>query len=266
MASTQKPISSSQILIIFHLCFVFSIICWMVADPFFGEMYLYRKRALLYQQAMGSEELIARVAPKDQQTLHQNQTQFAALHPSQKMEIQTAYGALQDHMNRPFFTKISESLDLLFFSSPAILRAWITLSLILCFLLLFHVSFSKQALWIIPILATLFAFDNFSYAPTLPIEPDSALFPTENELIKSPLSPDIGKQQKELQSAWEHYLFERWGNEDGPYQFLLARLHALKERFPPSSLERYRAKQNPFFLLIFVGWNLVFAFCSPKSS
>src|SRR5690606_22300560 len=118
----------------------------------------------------------------------------------------------------------------------------------LAIMLLLHVAGAPQAVWLLPLAAIAYGVDNHFYAPAIAPSADYALYPTENEIVKTylqdPLPSGISQQQEQLTLAWQRYIVDQWSSlplaaesedfamrlEDGEYRFTLARLQSLIEQ------------------------------------
>lgn len=267
--------TSARLCAIIQLCLAFSILLWNAALPFTGELFTIKSKLVLYQDVMGT-------TAKDQLSIEKrlrlarNQERFEQLPPKQAKTIIRGLESTQKQLQRSFFNKIKQAIHILFFEIPFYEQVWLLLSFILPILLLKRTEGVVQVIWVLPLLAALYAVDNRMHGQPPLRAPDTHLFPTEHILIKDhlkePLSENIFEQQIQLQKAWKLYLIKEWNKslpspeleiadqqaENGEFAFNLARLNLIAK-------EEIRTKptigiQEPLPLLaLYFFWNVFFA-------
>ena len=145
----------------------------------------------------------------------------------QKEQLKSELKDLQEHLGESFFKKSSKAFSILFFEMPIYERLWLLLSLIVPIMLLKKVDGAAQLVWLLPLLAAFYAFDNRWHGSSPAPASDYQLFPTEKTLVENylnePLSPNIFEQQGQLQKAWKEYLIQVW-NKQAPRRSYTVRL------------------------------------------
>ncbi len=252
----------ARVLAILQLCIAFSVICYNLGTPFLGEVFEVREQQSLYQSIM-------------------NNHLFHELNGLEQDTIMEGYQQLLAYGNRSFWQKMSEALRLFFADIPPFKLAWVFLSVIVPIMLLKKVEGAKLAVWLIPLVTVLYSIDSLMFYPEQPVLKEQQLFPSEEYLVDryldNPLSSSITGQQEELKQAWNRYLVVEWSDESpdnesqlypnkvnlGAFAFNLARLEARKE--DQGIVPLYEWKQSLFVLLLYMGWNIYFAFSVTRS-
>jgi hypothetical protein len=247
-----------RLLLILQLCLSFSILLYFLGFPFFGSHFFYQSELLLVESAMGKQDLLAKLDPDKAQTHKESslykRNGFTRLPIEDQALLNLRKQAINDHFASSFITKLFEGLKQLA-KIPLPLLIWTPLAIILPILLLLKNDRASQYLMLLPLLTLIFAAQNFIFG-TVP--PDTVLFPTEKQL--SQIAPG-----ESMQSGWEKYLITHWGapSENEEEQLALA-----EQRFQVRWIEKrsidpassWNEKMNPWILLLFVAWNLYFAF------
>lgn len=269
-----------RIMAILQLCIIFTVIMSSGGYPFMGELFSYKSKALLYHVVMGDTTLISSIegtnAALYKNKLERNKHRFSLLPEEQQEKLLSQYKILSIHSEKPFWNKIKRSFQILIFELPAFERAWLLFSLIISILLLLHVENASKAAWLLPFIVVCYIWNNQLYGDAPYNAPDTALFPTEElivrEYMQEPLSDNIMEQQPQLLMGWKRYLVQKWTDEQHPsedsiifeqqvekgeFAFNVARLESLST----DSIE-----QNPFHQKISLGlaalfffWNVLFA-------
>lgn len=258
---------------IIQLCLAFMIILWNASQPFMGEIFTYKSQMLIYQDVMGISKLSDSVDTITRR--ERNQQRFEALSPAEKTQLTQYYRELLKLSQRTFIEKFGRSLHILAFEIPFYEQLWLILSLILPILLLKRIEGAEQAIWLLPLLSCVYAFDNHRYGRYAPPSAEAQLFPSEyvlmNEYLKQPLSSDLLEQKEQLLAAWRLYLIQEWtsplkGNlsidqssEEGEFAFNIARIKSLP---PPKNIlagKTQTNKESKFILALYLFWNLFFA-------
>lgn len=265
----------ARVCAIIQLCLAFVVILWNASQPFMGELFTYKSQMLIYQDVIGiskSTDSAETIARKER-----NHHRFETLLTSEKAQLARYYGELQQLSQRTFLEKFERSLHILAFEIPFNEQLWLGLSLILPILLLKRIEGTEQAIWLLPLLTCIYAFDNYKYAPPATLSAEAKLFPSEyvllNEYLKQPLSSELLKQKEQLLSAWKLYLVQEWSSrfslnknsdieqlaEEGEFAFNIARIKSLP---PPKNIIAGKAqagKENLFILTLYLFWNFFFA-------
>lgn len=229
---------------------------------------------LLYHQVMGSPTLSQSV---DQSRLNRNAERFATLPQAQQLQFITQHDQLQAKANRSFWEKLWSSLHILVIELPVLERVWIVFSVAIALLLLLRIEGAVQAVWLLPLIVALYAYDNTQHAPAATPRASDLLFPSETYLIehylKQPLSNRISEQHDQLLKGWQFYLIEEWLHETpvsdpkqfamqverGQFAFDVARLeHSISDQKVTSPFYK---KEPPLLLVGYLIWNLFLAWC-----
>lgn len=260
---------------IIQLCLAFIVILWNLSQPFMGELFAFKSQILLYQDVMG-------ISPKQetvekQARMRHNAERFQALPLEEKQLILKSYQKLEALLERSFFTKMGRSLHILFFEMPTYEQVWLLLSIVLPILLLKRVEGASQAIWLLPLLTSFYAYDNQLFGrPTSPTA-EARLFPSEEVIVahylSEPLSKNVFGQSEQLLRGWKRYLVKEWTKEQpssdslvfnqqaekGEFLFTLARLKALPA--PNKMLSSKPPAKEPISLLaVYLFWNFFFAY------
>jgi hypothetical protein len=260
----------ARICAIIQLCLVFTVILWNAAQPFAGDLFNQKSRALLYQDVMGIS-LGSELSPERQERLQRNSERFEKLSFNQQQGLIKEYEAVQKEIQRPFLSKLKRAFHYLFYEIPPFEQAWIVLSLLIPIMLLKKVEGAHAAIWLLPLVTLCYAVDNrLNSSP--PIQSaEAALFPSESLLVadylKEPLSENVFEQPEQLMQAWKLYLVKEWTKdtlnkqaEDGEFAFNLARIKARHIDQSKQSKIHGFPKEPLGILALYFFWNLFFAY------
>jgi len=249
--------------------------------PFMGDLFTYKSQMLIYQNVMGDDTLLQKLNADKATELHsqleRNKLRFQELPGQQKEKILKEYTHLQTLVTTTFMTKLGQSFRILLWDIPPFELAWIVFSLVISILLLKRYEGAAQAAWLLPLITFLYAYSNITQGKNLEALSDAQLFPSEsviiNDYLKKPLSPSIQEQQKQLMYGWQLYLIKVWAHEDpsmdpsvfqkqveqGEYAFNVARLDKIASNPLLDHAYVLNKKEPKIFLLIYLLWNLAFA-------
>jgi hypothetical protein len=261
----------ARVLAILQLCLAFSIIGWIASGPFMGDLFTYKSKLLVYQQAMGDITLLQKLDQKQADLLRpefeRNFARFQSLPEEVKAKIIASYKQIQQQIGSSFQEKLKGSFEALFIEQHPYALAWLLLSIIIPIFLLKRVEGALQLVWLLPLLALLYGYDNYRYGQTASPSPDSGLFPSEELIVsrylKEPLSPSIQEQHAQLIKGWQRYLVEEWAGEEGTVEageqaFTLARLEKLSEQTEWRA-DPLRTRKPLAILFLYLMWNLYLA-------
>lgn len=260
-----------RLMAICQLCIGFSLVLWLLFQPFIGEYFTLRSRMLLYEYVMGTSDLLRKAGQEEK--LQRLSEQFNHLPESQKSLVLSDYRLLQEYTRRPALQKLIDGIQSFILDIPPFEQAWIFFSITIAILILLKTEGAKSAVWLLPVIVFAYAVDNQLTGKTAS-SPDLHLFPTEEKIIqdylKEPLSDSFLSQQKQLERGWQNYLIDRWSFtqeaneeqkiEEGEYQFTLARLKLLHNEPYSEWLNTFHKKQNLLLLFLFLAWNTLFAY------
>jgi len=251
----SKPL---RVLAIVHLCVVFSYLLWVGGYPFMGELFSVKSRKLVYERVMKDER-------------------YEGISEIEKVGIERGYMELQGSMGTSFWTKLSMSLRIICWELPLFVKLWVVLSVVIPIFILMRIEGAVQAVWLLPVLAGLYAGDNHWYGGDPVVTEEMRLFPSEEKLVNKyldgQLSNHIFEQEKQLKGAWNRYLVEEWANEepssdpiyysrqraDGDFAFQVARIGAMRRDGLPELGVLFRRKEPLVLYIVYFVWNLLFA-------
>jgi len=256
-AGTFIP-TPQRTLAIIQLCLIFTLASLLGGYPFMGELFAIKSKSALYTYVMGSPE-------------------YASLPQQKQSEIKAAYDTLQEQTSRPFLSKMGDSIRILFFDISPFALAWMVFALAISLMILLKVEGARRAAWLLPVIAAAYGIDNMMNGTALPERADSVLFPSESVIVdnylREPLDGDIFKQRDQLMRGWNLYLVKEWAKETpsadtqemtkqvekGTFAFTLARAEKIRDNEETTPYSGMRQKEALLLLLLYVGWNLYFA-------
>ena len=253
-----------RVLLIVHLCFVFTLLAWEGIYAFSKESLSKKSKIELFQFALAH-------------TPHEaNQTFFSELSDSEKTYLTRSYENLLEEKGSTLLQKIISIAYAWCYELSPWFQAWIFFSLLSAFLILFRIKGMRAAIWVLPITILGYAYFHHIQAPLIE-PPTSTLIPSESEItnkyLDHPLREAIADQKKDLEFAWKHYLIDRWSHEKasqdpnifltqaqrGYYFFIIANIRS-------DSPQTFDTFTSPMFLrapLLLVAlyflWNVLFA-------
>jgi hypothetical protein len=254
---------------ILQLCIAFSLLLWYLFQPFMGEYFELRSRLLIYEYAMGTNELIAH-RTEQAAALKEHKTRFAQLPKKEKEWILSDYRHIQHYAQRPAWQKVKDGLWTVLFEIPPFEMAWIVFSITIAILLLLQIEGSRQAVWLIPLIAAAYIADNQLSSPPFYQSADLVLFPSEESLIsqfiEKPIALNPLFQKAQLEKGWANYLAQSWSQTgdalEGEFNFTIARLGKLHNE-PISKWARlHNQRVGLLSALLFLCWSLCFAWIS----
>ena len=267
---------ATRIVIILHLCFLFSFAAWCSLKPFLEEYYTVQKKNILYKTVFGDLSL-SNERGFNVNLLKRNQERFNSLPGKHQAKILDDYHKLQKRASLTFTEKTKRALHILIFDLPPFIKAWMFFSFFTSIFILLRVEGATLSAWLLPIITAIYAFNNLYFAPIAPPSVDQQLFPSENTIIskylKEPLSSKISEQKEQLLKGWHLYLIQEWNKENpsisqekfdlqvesGLFSFNIERLTLMEKQKKMSDSTLFSYKQFPFLLLIYLMWNLFFA-------
>lgn len=261
-----------RILAIIQLSIAFSALLWFFMQPFMGEYFTLRSRMLPYEYIMGTSPLLK----KDElsgKKLERNSNRFQTLSDDQQQILLMDYRELSDYASRPAIQKIVDGAKVVLLTIPPFEFAWIVFSIIISILILLKYEGARAAAWLLPLIVIAYSLDNqlTGYSVTAP---DTSLFPSEErvlrEYLEEPLATSPLKQKEQLERGWKNYLIREWSGdvegtyeqkvEEGEFYFTLERLNLMHGQPRSEWLNTFHERLNPLILLLFLVWNLFFAY------
>lgn len=256
---------------ILQLCISFSLFLWYLFQPFMGEYFELRSRLLIYEYAMGTNELIAQ-RNEQAAALQEHKARFAQLPENEKEWILNDYRYIQQYAQRPAWQKVKDGIGTVLFEIPPFEMAWIVFSITIAILLLLQVEGSRQAVWLIPLIAAAYIADNHLSSPPFYQSPDHILFPSEEYLIsqfvEDPLAANPLIQKEQLEKGWATYLAQNWSQTgdalEGEFNFTIARLGKLHNEPIYKWARLHNQRVGLLSALLFLFWSLYFAWISNR--
>jgi hypothetical protein len=248
----------ARIAAILHLCLAFSLLLWIMSQPFMGDLFAVKSELVLYDAVLAQEELVRQLPLEEAQWLREQ------------------YEALKAQLQIPFFDKLKMMWNLLLVKTPPLELAWLFFSILISLLLLLRYEGAAQACWLLPIIVFAYSWDNQWNASKAPKALDYALFPSEEMIIRdyldTPLSPKISEQKEALTRGWKRYLIENWARETpsndlhitskqlekGEFAFTMARIKARAQN-KILAIDAVPYRQSLWILALYLFWNCFFA-------
>jgi hypothetical protein len=259
---------------IIQLCICFTLILWYLSQPFMGELFTYKSKALIFKTIMGQADTPSAKNLRDAD-------RFSQLPIEQQQRIRWSYEELNRQAQKTFGQKISRSLRILMLEIPPITQAWIFFALLISILLLKKVEGARDAAWLLPLIALVYCIDNSWYGKPSSITEEARLFPSEEYLVKNylqkPLGSRISEQKEQLEHGWHLYLVSEWAREtpspsqelflnqieQGEFNFNVARAEKIAVESTQTTL--FYRKEASFILGFYLFWNLLFALIIQRS-
>jgi hypothetical protein len=266
-----------RIIAIIQLCFVFSLLSWYMSYPFMGQLFALKSKKYLALNVTGQE------CNADREKMERNKQRFNSLPLNQQTSIQRYLDEINLRLNQSFSKKLMRSIHILAFEISTLERMWIVFSLLIPLLFLMNFDTAKQIAYVLPLITFCYALDNH-WNGYRDVSKEAALFPTEETIVSrylsKPLSGPISRQQSELALGWQLYLIDQWAHdkpsadtnerlkqvETGEHRFLTARVLAQATQPPQAEMYTFQRQQSLPILLLFLLWNLFFAWFTNKSS
>lgn len=245
---------ASRFLLILQLCFGLSLALYFLGYPFMGQIYKSKSDLLLIESVLGQNSTLKAIDPEKavqfEPKLTVHRSLFESLPPAKQLEIKALHTKTQHSLQKP----LSEKLEL-FPRLPKLELLWAFLAIVLPILLLLKNAKALPFVWLFPIIALGYAWNNQTHG-----HDPKTVFPQFLE--------------QDVEKAWKHYLIKEWGKETpnaenletqairGEFFFNLARIQDLSEDLSASFWE----KRSLFVLALYVIWNTYFAFAMQKTA
>lgn len=241
----------ARVMAILQLCLAFTCLIWVMGYPFMGEHFEVKKKKLLYERVMKDER-------------------FQNLPLDERNGILRGYEEL-GRKGGSFLGNVKESVEILLLRISKFELIWIILGLVIPIALLKKVEGARQAVWLFPIVALAFTWENASQPVN--VKSEKSLYPTEKVIVEKyldkPFSNQIFDQREQLLLGWHNYLIREWAKQvpaqdgtvnakqvaDGEFFFSVERLNRIEK----VKTNVFREQLSPFLLLTYVVWNLLFA-------
>lgn len=175
-----------KILLILHLCLAFSYLFWLLIQPFVKEVFLVKSQKDLYEMIFQREALFSKLPQEDQLALIEG------------------YKTINE--------KRAPSGHSFFVETPAFALAWLFFSLLICFLLLFHIEGAAFSTWLLPLIVLGYVYFLYDH----PIPQKESLFPAEEYVLTSYVSASENNSmgvKERLLLGWHRYLVHEWAHE-----------------------------------------------------
>lgn len=256
--------TSLRLLIILQLCIALSCLIWLIGYPFMGNHFKTQSELLLIESTMGIQTTHKRLDPEkaslQTEKMERNAVRFKKLPESVKFSAEKLFSSKKEALNLPFFTKISAVFKLIN-EIPRLEIIWICFAVALPILLLLKKRRAADYIWLLPLLAIAYSYNNQTKGLDPLKHSDLRLFPREDTLLLN-----NERTEREIRSAWENYLATHWAKdektaEEGEFYFNLARITE------SASLSfSFWEKKSPLLLFSYIVWNLLFAWRVHQSS
>lgn len=249
--------TSLRLLIILQLCIALSCLIWLIGYPFMGNHFKTQSELLLIESTMGLQTTHKRLDPEkaalQSEKMARNALRFKKLPESVKISTGKLFSVKKEALKAPFFMKISAVFKLIN-EIPKLELMWIFFSVALPILLLLKKRGAAHYIWLLPLLAIGFSYNNQTKGVDPLAHSDLKLFPREDSLLLN-----NERTEREIRFAWENYLATHWAKdektaEEGEFYFNLARISE-----SPSLGSSFWEKKSPLLLSLYVLWNLFFA-------
>lgn len=248
-----------RVLAIVQLCLAFSLMLWVLAEPFTGEYFATRSSLLLFQTATGKGDKFV-AADK----LQRHAERFAQLSPERQETLLKGYRDLEKQTQRSFASKAQDSAKALLLDLPPFAQAWLVFSVAIAILLLLSVEGAAKAAWLLPIITLCYVVDDRMHYVAPPPSADERILPNEEYLTQH--------YGSNLLQSWQRYLVVEWAGEEpredaqtfalqveaGEHALTVARIEAWLNQ--PHTKKEPSNSQIPFPLLaLYLLWNFTFA-------
>ncbi len=175
-----------KILVIIHLCFACTFLCWLVLQPYLKEVMSQKSLKGLYETVIEKQSCFQELSQSDQEAL---------LSGYAKMKVQKP-PSLMGQIGHLFFV-----------TTHPFALAWLFFSLAISVLLLFEIEGAKSSLWLLPLIVVGYAF--FLYDK--PVSKKESIFPSEKYVRAHYVQQESGKNEREkLLLGWHRYLITEW--------------------------------------------------------
>lgn len=260
-----------RILIILHLCLAFAILLYLLVFPFLGAHFSVRSDLLIVESAMGKSNLLDSISPSQAKALSSTLSYKRQNFPSLSIVDQKFLLGMETELHKEMNLSFSERMTRfggMFLFIPLALWIWLALSFYLSVQLLRGRLVYSWVIWALPLLASLYGIENAYIGKLSPLD---QLIPSEAVLLSEKSADDmeglswIEKEQARLDAAWRDFLVDHYGNpeiEPQEKREALAEMHfqiAWAKLLPKDRFLPLQEKHFLFTLLLFVGWNLFFA-------
>ena len=199
---------AQRILVILHLCIVFTILSWAVIEPPLRNYVKVRSLDRLYGLVMGDPHLLAENKELASQ-LETNRILFALLPDAEQAQLQQQRAQLSSG------NWAEQSLRGLLVDLPPLVQIWALFSFLICLFLLLGITGASAATWLLPVIAFLYII--VTPNPQRLETPEEALFPSEQLLVDNyldqPLQLNMSAQREQLLEGWHRYLADVWAQE-----------------------------------------------------
>lgn len=257
---------SARLLIIVQLCVGLSCLLWLLFYPFMGGYFKIQSEILLIEAVMGKDEALKRIdLTKSEQlaeiTRYRKQL-FEMQEQKTKDWLQKEEAVRKNQLQNPLSAQIMAAGGLLL-SIPRLELIWIILTVLTPIALLLRKAWALKVVWLLPLLAIGYSWNNATYGLNPLQASDRGLFPSEAQLNLS------SNSREDLEASWHRYLITTWAHEEpaqdaaqlqqqiikGEYNFTLERIH----RLPHSLNTPFWEQKSLLTLSLYCLWNLFFA-------
>lgn len=265
-----------RVLIILHLCLAFSILLYLIGFPFLGAHFSLRSDLLVVESALGKSTLLQKIDPAKAdlslQSLSYKRDYLKELNEIDRKSLLDAEALIHEQMGYSAGERLG-TLQRFFASIPLSLWAWIFLSVFFSVKMLKELPLPPLRIWILPLLAFIYCIENYERGRLSPLE---SLIPPEPTLAlkvegRNDHESWLQNEQSKVKEAWSRFLLSQYGkSEDHP----AAKREALAEmrfqmawikKMNPNRFILLQERHALLTLLLFLFWNLYFAFKTSRS-
>ncbi|MFN0064822.1 MAG: hypothetical protein ACKVOH_01160 [Chlamydiales bacterium] len=235
-----------KVLVILQLCFAFGYFFWLAFQPILRPLTAKKAAEILLE------------------SLVEDEIRFSTLDEGAQLKIMKGYENVKKGNFRP--------LTSMFRLNPFGV-AWAILSLVVCFLLLFHIEGAPIACWVLPLSVLAYGLCLGRAPPPLQGE---SVFPKEAYVTDMYISPteEFKNKQLRLQEGWHRYLVAEWAHKEmsndptvraeqiaeGVFRFNVQRANFLLDKRGEDAIVAYLFFHPTLIqLCLYLGWNLFFA-------
>ncbi len=273
-----------RIIVIIHLCFVFTVISAYATYPFMGKYFFSKSKINILKDILG------KIPEKDpssygldvslKERRERNSFRFLLLDTKLQNHLKSYYQEVKEDLSLSLGQKAKIAIKLVILGIPPYIQAWCFFSIILCILLLKRQKEAVYGCWILLLIVLLFAIRMDSQGK-IANDTHDELYPKEEFIaqyyLDQPLGKKISEQYQQLKKGWERYLICEFAGqkpsqdpalyalqlEEGEFHFHVAELNrdylsgSLKNQvlFLP-----FQQKQSPLQLTLYFVWHLFFSF------
>lgn len=253
--------TQARVLIIIHLCLVFTVLAWDCLQPFLGDYYKNKSSLLLF-------ESILDINPKENVNLAESP--YLKLPEDKKKSLMNDYLLFKKKLDLSFFERFKKFIIYFTNEISPLKLLWIFFSVTISIMILKRVEGASQAIWLLPVITLLYGYENLAIKNPQPNE-EEKLFPSEeiiySDYLKEPKSNDVLKQYEQLKRGWDLYLIQNYGDEIPSQQTEQYKKQLKQAQFAFNvkrlekrmTLPKQTSKEPVLFFMFYLIWNFYLA-------